>query len=187
VAPTTGERSTHFPAIEKKHGKPIAHWFSRLASLGEATYATQMALLQDSHGFSRAHANAVVMHHRGSTTSRRHATPEDLLASLDPAAARTARAIFRAVRARHKGLDLVVAWNQPILRSAAGYVLGVSTSKNHLTVNPFSVDALRAVEPRLAAAGVLKVNKNTFTVPIGWTPDADLLGRLVAVRLRELG
>jgi len=186
MASESGERSRHFPAIEKKHGKPIAHWFARLARLGDAKYADQMALLQEEHGFSRTHANAVVMHHRGSTTSRRHGTVEELLDSLDPAAARTARAIFRSIRTAHKGLDLVVAWNQPILRNGDGYVFGVSTSKNHLTCNPFSVDALRAAEPRLEAAGVLKVNKNTFTVPFGWKPDAALLERMVAARLREL-
>jgi hypothetical protein len=38
------------------------------------TYDEQMALLQGDHGFSRAHANAVVMYTRGSTTSRRFST-----------------------------------------------------------------------------------------------------------------
>lgn len=183
---TSGERSRHFPAIEKKHGAPIEHWFARLKTLGDAKYADQMALLQDEHGFSRTHANAVVMHHRGSTSSRRHDSAEALLDALDPVAARTARAIFRSIRGAHEGLDLVVAWNQPILRNGAGYVFGLSASKNHLTCNPFSVDALRTVEPHLAAAGVLKVNKNTFTVPFDWKPDGTVLSRVVAVRLREL-
>ncbi len=31
-----GERSTHFPAIEKKHGKPMSRWFGQLADLGDA-------------------------------------------------------------------------------------------------------------------------------------------------------
>lgn len=186
MAGSSGERSSHFPAIEKKHGKPMAHWFAQLKKLGDASYPAQMALLQETHGFSRNHANAVVMHHRGSTTSRRHGSTGDYFASIDPRAARTAQAIFRAIRSRHKGLDLVVAWNQPMLRNAAGYVFGLSASENHLTLNPFSAAALSAAKKLFEPAGVLKVNKATFTVPLGWKPDPDLLATLVSVRLDEL-
>ena len=182
----SGDRSAHFPAIEKKHGKPIEHWFSRLEKLKDATYPAQMAFLQETHGFSRAHANAVVMHHRGSATSRRHGSPDEYFASIDPVAARTAKAIFRAIRNQHKGLELVIAWNQPMLRNAAGYVFGLSAAKNHLTLNPFSAKALAAASRRLTSAGVMKVNKATFTVPFGWKPDSDLLHSLVTVRLDEL-
>lgn len=186
MAGSSGERSSHFPAIEKKYGKPIAHWFTQLNKLGDAKYPDQMALLQETYGFSRHHANAVVMHHRGSTTSRRHDSPDDYFSSIDPMAARTAKAVFRVIRSRHKGLDLVVAWNQPMLRNTTGYVFGLSVSKNHLTLNPFSADALVAAAAQLASAEVIKVNKATFTVPLGWKPDAELLDTLVTVRLGEL-
>ena len=186
MAADTGDRSAHFPAIEKKHGKPVAHWFALLRKLGDATYPAQMALLQERHGFSRAHANAVVMHHRGSTTSRRHDSPDGYFASIDPVAARTAKAVFRAIRGRHKDLELVMAWNQPMLRNATGYVFGLSVAKNHLTLNPFSTAALAAATKLFEPAGVLKVNKATFTVPLEWKPDQNLLDTLVSVRLDEL-
>lgn len=186
MAASSGDRSAHFPAIEKKHGKPVAHWFALLARLGHATYPQQMAALQEKHGFSRTHANALVMHHRGSTTSRRHASPDDFYASVDPAAARTARAIFRAIRSRHTGLDLVIAWNQPMLRTTRGYVFGLSVAKNHLTLNPFSGDALALVTPMLTSRPGCTTNKKTFTVPIGWKPDVELLDTLVSARLEEL-
>ena len=183
MTPNEGDRARHFPAIEKKHGKPVAHWLRLIAKMGDARYPEQMALLQEKHGFSRAHANALVMYSRGSVTSRRHASPGAFFATLTPAAARTVKAIFAAVTKKHPELELVIAWNQPILRSEHGYVLGLSASKNHLTVNPFSAAVLDSC--RTALAG-LKVNKNTFVVPFDWSVDAALLRRLVAARLAEL-
>ncbi|NCZ67441.1 MAG: DUF4287 domain-containing protein, partial [Acidimicrobiia bacterium] len=59
--PRKPERSAHFPAIEKKHGKPVSHWLKLLAPLRGRPYTEQMALLQGRHRFSRNHANAVVM------------------------------------------------------------------------------------------------------------------------------
>ena len=164
----------------------MAHWFAILTRLGAATYPQQMAALQEKHGFSRTHANALVMHHRGSTTSRRHADADGYFASIDPAAARTAKAIFRTIRTRHKGLDLVMAWNQPMLRIDKGYVFGLSVSKNHLTLNPFSENALESVTPMLVSRSGHTLNKKTFTVPIGWTPETSLLDTIVRVRLSEL-
>ena len=79
-----GDRSQFFPAIEKKHGLPVSHWLSELSELDEAKYPEQIAYLRENHGFSQAHANAVVMHFRGSTTSKRFSTPKQYFAQLDP-------------------------------------------------------------------------------------------------------
>ena len=141
-----------------------------------------MAFLRDEHGFSRTHANAVVMHFRGSTTSKRFATVDDLFGSLDPIKAQTIKAIFASIQKKFPKLELVVAWNQPILRIDSHYVLGVSASKNHLTINPFSTAALADSATRLQK---YKVNKNTFTVPVDWKIDAALLHALVKSRLAE--
>lgn len=179
---SSGSRSDHFPAIEKKHGKPISHWLKQLAALKGAKYEDQMALLRDTHGFSRTHANAVVMQFRGSTTSRRFSTPEAYFASLDPSKAATMRSIFAAITKRHQSLELVMAWNQPMLRIEGHYVLGVSASTNHLTINPFSTAALEACATKLRD---YRVNKHTFTVPVDWKVDSSLLLALVKVRLGE--
>lgn len=161
----------------------MSFWLERLAELDDAKYPEQIAFLREGHGFSQTHANALVMYFRGSATSRRFANPEQYFASLPPVAARTVRLIFTTVTDVHPGLELVIAWNQPMLRAEHGYVLGVSASKNHLTVNPFSDKALAACSSWLKG---LKVNKKTFIVPLDWSPDADLLLRLVTVRLAEL-
>jgi uncharacterized protein YdhG (YjbR/CyaY superfamily) len=111
------------------------------------------------------------------------ASPEAWFAALPPDHARTARAIFAAITDRHPDLDLVIAWNQPILRTAAGYVFGMSAATRHLTCNPFSTEVLQAHASLLTGC---TVNARTFSVPIGWPVDAPLLDRMVVARLVEL-
>ena len=68
-------RESHFPAIEKRYGEPMSHWHKVMARVAGKTYPEQMAHLQENHGFSKTHANALVMYTRGSLSARRHATP----------------------------------------------------------------------------------------------------------------
>ena len=183
VATTSGDRSQHFPAIEKKYGEKIDFWIKKLHALGDAKYQQQIDLLRQDYGFSQAHANALVMYVRGSTTSKRFASPSEFFSSVDPVSAKTAQAIFAAITKKYPKLELVVAWNQPMLRSGKGYVFGLSIAKNHITINPFSTDALEVHAGKLAS---YSLNKKTFTVPRDWKVDAALLKGLVKVRLSEL-
>lgn len=180
-----GDRSRFFPAIEKKHGGPISLWVDRLKDLGDAKYQEQIDFLRGDHGFSQAHANALVMHVRGSATSKRFASADDYFDTLDPVAARTARAIFASIRRKHPTWDLVTAWNQPMLKNEKGYVFGLSVSSRHILLNPMSSgDVLAKVAPVLKG---LDVQKKTVRVPLDWKPDAKVLDALVSARLRELG
>lgn len=180
---TVGDRSQHFPAIERKYGQPMSHWFDLLRESAATKYEDQMAILREGHGFSQAHANAVVMTHRGSSTTRRFATPEAWLKTLDATKQRTARSIFEAIRTKYPDLEFVIAWNQPMLRRGKDYVFGLSASTNHFTLNPMGGDTLDALRADLAG---YKVNKKTFIVPADWAVDARLLTKLVATRLAEL-
>ena len=183
MASTDGDRSRFFPAIEQKHGGKISQWIDRVKALGDAKYPEQIAFLRDEHGFSQAHANALVMYVRGSTTSKRHSSTDAYFGTVDPQTATTMKRIFDTITSKHPGLELVMAWNQPILRNAHGYVLGLSASKNHITVNPFSGDAIVKNAEKLAS---LVVNKKTFQVPLDWKVQATLLNALVRTRLGEL-
>ncbi len=190
-----GSRSAHFPAIERRHGKPITYWLKALKSLPDARYVTHMAFLQERHGFSRTHANALTMYARGSTTTRPHATHEEYFAAQDARAARTMRAIFRAARGVRPArgtagvaaprLEPVVAWRHPMLRieGTSTYVLGVAASPRHLLLNAFSTRALRTLGDRLDG---YEVNKYTVRVPIDWRVDAGLVRAMVRARLAEL-
>jgi uncharacterized protein YdhG (YjbR/CyaY superfamily) len=179
----SGDRSAQFPAIEKKHGQPVAFFLKQLAGLGAAKYEEQMAYLQENHGFSRAHANAVVMYHRGSTTSKRFATPDAYFVTLQPQAATTVRAIIDAIVGKYPKLELVMAWNQPMLRLGKHYVFGVSVAKQHVLLLPLG-ESMEQLATRLAK---YETNKKTIKVPLDWKVDAALLRAMVKIRLDELG
>jgi len=105
VPARSGERSAHFSRIEKKHGKPVTYWLKQLASVRSGKYQDQIDLLRERHGFSREHANAVVMYHRGSTSSKRHADPKQFLATLDVTKARTVKQYSARCKPNTRGLN----------------------------------------------------------------------------------
>ena len=123
------------------------------------------------------------MHFRGSTTSRRFDGPEEYYAGLTAAQADLTRAIFAAITKKYPKLELVMAWNKPMLRSGDQYVFAVSAAAKHLTLNPWSTDVLQVFSDEL---GDLTVNKHTFLVPLDWKVNAPLLQRMVRARLAEI-
>jgi hypothetical protein len=58
-------------------------WFDQMKQISELKYAEQIAFLRENHGFSQAHANAVVLYSRGNTSSQRFGTLDDYLESAD--------------------------------------------------------------------------------------------------------
>ena len=183
MAATSGDRSAQFPAIEKKYGKPVAFFIGELKDLGEAKYAEQIALLRECHGFSQAHANTVVMYVRGSTTSRRFEDPEAYFTSLGDVRERTARAIFDAIMPKFRDLELVIAWNQPMVRSGTQYVFGISAATNHLLLAPMGAGVMEAFADRFDG---YTANKKTVAVPADWKVDKKLLQDLVRYRLADI-
>jgi uncharacterized protein YdhG (YjbR/CyaY superfamily) len=179
----SGERSEYFPKIEAKHGKPVEHWFDQLGMLESDKYPDQIGFLKNEHGFSQAHANAVVMFFRGSTTSKRHASPDDYFSKLTPAQKNLAKAIFRAIGERYPELELVIAWNQPMLRNEHDYVFGLSCSTHHLTINPFTRLVHDQLAQQLANYDVLKY---TIRLTLDYEIDKELLWNMVRIRLDEI-
>ena len=179
----SGDRSKYFPGIEKKHGGPISLWIDRLHELGDAKYPDQIKFLRENHGFSQTHANALVMHVRGSLTSKKFASPDEFLSALDPEVKKTVQSIFAAITKKNADLELVIAWNQPMLRLGSGYVFGLSVAKNHISLSPFSSDILLLFARQLKE---YEVKKNTFQVPLNWKVDVSLLQSMAKARIAEL-
>jgi uncharacterized protein YdhG (YjbR/CyaY superfamily) len=183
MAATSGDRTAHWPAIEQKHGQPIDHWIGLVKAVPSGKYQDQIDALCHEHGFSQAHANAVVMFARGSTTTRRFGTLDDYLQGADPVGAKTMRAIFAAIMKTFPDLQLVIAWNQPMLKSGDGYVFGASLGKHHILIAPWGEGNLAAFAPRLTG---LSVNKKTVRIPYDWDVDAALLQDMAAARIAQL-
>lgn len=180
VATTNPDRAAYFPAIEKKYGKPMTHWHRVMSTIRAWKYADQMTHLMETHGFTRTHANALVMFSKGSTTSRRHESPEAYFDSLDNTTAMTMRTIFSTLQKAFPQLDMVIAWNQPMLKSEKKYVFGASAATHHILIAPWNVEVLEALRPRLSG---YEVNKKTIRVPVDWAVDAGLLRDMVALQL----
>ncbi|MFZ8910203.1 MAG: DUF4287 domain-containing protein [Candidatus Nanopelagicales bacterium] len=176
---TSPDRASHFPAIEKRYGKPMSYWFTQMKKVKGEKYADQMAFLQEKHGFSRAHANALVLFLKGSTSSRRYDTFDEYLATLDETKAKTIRSIFATLTAKFKKAEVVIAWNQPMLKQDSRYLFGASAQKAHILIAPFNADIIDELRPRLEG---YEVNKKTIRVPVDWKIDKKLLTDMVSAQ-----
>jgi len=175
-------REAHFPAIEKKYGEKMSYWFKVMKEVADQKYPEQIAYLRENYGFSQTHANALVMYSRGSTSARRFDTPAQYFKSIDPAQAKTIKAMIKAITEKHPDLELVIAWNQPMLRKGTFYVFGASVSKNHISIAPWSTDVLDKFRPKLTE---YRVTKKMIAVPNDWDVDVKLLQAMVKARLAE--
>ena len=178
------KREAHFPAIERRYGEPMKHWFAVMKTTAGKRYPEQIAHLRENYGFSQAHANVLVMFTRGSTTAHRHATPTDYFKTIDPQQARTIKAMFKVLRTKYPELELVIAYNQPMLRKGTQYVLGASALKKYLLINPFSKAVIDAFTPKMKD---LRVLKHSITIPNDWEIDEKLLMALAKARIKEIG
>ena len=177
-----GSREKHFPAIEKKYGEKMSYWFKVMKEVADQKYPEQIAYLRENYGFSQAHANALVMYSRGSTSARRFDTPAQYFKSIDPAQAKTIKAMIKAITEKHPDLELVIAWNQPMLRKGTFYVFGASVSKNHISIAPWSTEVLDKFRPKLSEH---RVTKKMIAVPNDWVVDVKLLQAMAKARLAE--
>jgi uncharacterized protein YdhG (YjbR/CyaY superfamily) len=124
-----------------------------------------------------------VMYARGSKSSRKFDTVEDYLSQFDAVKVKTVKSIFRAITSKHKGLELVIAWNQPMLRLDGQYIFGVTVLTNHILMAPWSKDVLEKFAPRLKD---YEVNKKTIGVPVDWKVDVKLLQDMAKARIAEV-
>lgn len=175
-----GDRTRQWPAIEARYGRPIADWLGLMAERVGERYPEQVAFLREEHGFSQAHANAVVMYARGSKSARRFTTLDDYLAAAGPVGAATVRHIFDGLMTRHSGGSIEIAWNQPFFTIGGQRLLSVGVLTRHLLAAPGSVEVLDAFRDRLEQDHGLVVNRKTFRLPLDWRIDDELLDAMVA-------
>ncbi|MEN9324862.1 MAG: hypothetical protein RL414_616 [Actinomycetota bacterium] len=179
----SGSREAHFPAIEKRYGEPMSYWFKVMAKLSDAKYPEQIAHLRENFGFSQAHANALVMYLRGSESSKKFTTPAAYFKTVTPEQAKTMKSIFAVIQKKFTKLELVIAWNQPMLKLGTDYVFGISASKKHILLAPWSKEVLEKFAPKMKD---LDVKKKTIGVPNDWDIDEKLLLAMVKERISEL-
>ncbi len=178
-----GDREKYFPLIEKKYGEKMAYWFKVMKEVEGEKYPVQIAHLKENYGFSQAHANALVMYSRGSTSSKRFETPAEFFKTVSPQQAKTMKAIFKAITTKYPQLELVVAWNQPMLKFEKHYIFGCSAATNHILIAPWDQDVLKKYTPKFKE---YKVNKKTIALPNDWEVDVKLLQAMAKDSLAAL-
>lgn len=135
-------------------------------------YPVQIAHLRENYGFSQAHANALVMYSRGSESSKRFDTPTQYFKSIPADQAKTIKAIFKAIQSKYPQLELVIAWNQPMLKFEKNYLFGASVATHHILIAPWDLDVLKKYTPKFSE---YRVNKKTIALPNDWKVDEKLL------------
>jgi uncharacterized protein YdhG (YjbR/CyaY superfamily) len=180
--PKDPSREAHFPAIEKRYGEKMSYWFKVMKEVKDLKYPGQIAHLRENYGFSQAHANALVMYSRGSTSSKRFDTPTDYYKTIKPEQAKTMKKIFKAITTKYPKTELVIAWNQPMLKLGDHYIFGASASTNHILFSAWSDDVLDDFRPKLSH---LVVNKKTIGIPNDWDVEEKLILAMVKARIAE--
>jgi uncharacterized protein YdhG (YjbR/CyaY superfamily) len=181
--PKDPSREAQFPAIEKKYGEKMAYWFKVMAQLEGKKYPEQIAHLRENYGFSQAHANALVMYSRGSESSKRFATPTEIYKSVTPQQAKTMKAIFKAITTKYPQVELVIAWNQPMVKVDKHYIFGASASTKHVLIAPWDAKVLKEFAPKFKEGNALK---KTIQLPNDWEVDVKLIQAVIKASLANL-
>ena len=176
-------RESHFPAIEKRYGEKMAYWFRVMAKLEGKKYPEQVAHLRENYGFSQAHANALVMYSRGSESSKRFETPAQYYKTVTPQQAKTMKAIFKAITTKFPQLELVIAWNQPMVKLDKHYIFGASASTKHVLIAPWDQKVLKEFAPKFTEGNALK---KTIQLPNDWEVDTKLIQAVIKASLSNL-
>jgi len=183
VATDKGDRAAHFPKIEAKYGQPMSYWHSVMKEIADLKYPQQIAYLKEEHGFSQAHANALVMYSRGSKSSKRFSDFDGFLAKHDAVKQKTIKKVFKSIQSKYPKLELVIAWNQPMLKHDKDYVFGLSVSKNHISIAPFNTEVLEDMKRDLEG---YELTKKTVRIPVDWKVDEKLLHKMIRLNLKAL-
>ena len=180
--PKDPSREAYFPAIEKRYGEKMSYWFKVMKEVKDLKYPEQIAHLRENYGFSQAHANALVMYSRGSTSSKRFNTPTEYYKTSAPQQATTMKKIFKTIMTKYPKTELVIAWNQPMVKLGNDYIFGMSASKNHILMAPWSNDVLDTFREKLVH---LDLKKKTIGIPNDWDVEEKLILAMVKARIAE--
>ncbi len=120
----------------------MSDWFDQMEEISDRKYPEQIAYLRENSGFTQAHANALVLWPRGSTTSHKYDNIDGYLKQFDATKQETVRAIFKAMTGKYRKMEVVIAWNHPFGKIDDRYIIGVSVHQNHILLSPTHTEVL---------------------------------------------
>ena len=161
----------------------MSYWHDQMKLIKDLKYPEQIAYLRENHGFSQAHANALVLYSKGNTTSKRFNTLEDFLTPHDATKQKTIKAIFKALKTKFPKGEIVIAWNQPMVKLDKHYIFGASASTKHVLIAPWDAKVLKEFAPKFKEGNALK---KTIQLPNDWDVDVKLIQAVVKASLANL-
>ena len=93
------------------------------------------------------------------------------------------KAIFKVITTKYPRAELVVAWNQPMVRIDENYIFGATAAKKHILISPWSADVIAEFAEKMED---LAVKKKTIGIPNDWKVNSSLILTLVRARLKEV-
>jgi uncharacterized protein YdhG (YjbR/CyaY superfamily) len=115
--------------------------------------------------------------------SKRFATVDQYLASLDETKRKTMRELIDLITSEFPELEVKIAWNLPMIHTQGKYIVGLAAYKNHISFSPWSTTILESFATRLSD---YVTTKNLFKIPVDWQIDVSLVRDLVSARLAEV-
>jgi uncharacterized protein YdhG (YjbR/CyaY superfamily) len=97
--------------------------------------------------------------------------------------AKTIKAIFKAITVKYPQLELVIAWNQPMVKLDKHYIFGASASTKHVLIAPWDAKVLKEFAPKFKEGNALK---KIIQLPNDWDVDAKLIQAVVKASLANL-
>ena len=90
--------------------------------------------------------------------------------------------IFKSIEDKFPKLGLVIAWNQPMLKSGDEYIFGASAATNHILIAPWDQKVLKEFAPYFAE---YRVNKKTIALPNDWPVDEKILQKMIKASIKK--
>ena len=96
---------------------------------------------------------------------------------------KTMKAIFKAITTKFPHLELVIAYNQPMVKLDKHYIFGASASTKHVLIAPWDAKVLKEFAPKFKEGNALK---KTIQLPNGWDVDVKLIQAVIKASLANL-
>ena len=97
--------------------------------------------------------------------------------------AKTMKAIFKAITTKFPQLELVIAYNQPMVKLDKHYIFGASASSKHVLIAPWDAKVLKEFAPKFKEGNALK---KTIQLPNDWDVDVKLIQAMIKASLANL-
>lgn len=91
--------------------------------------------------------------------------------------------IFKAITTKYPELELVIAWNQPMVKLDKHYIFGALTSTKHVLIAPWDQKVLKEFAPKFKDSNALK---KTIQLPNDWEVDEKLIQAIIKASLANL-